>query len=490
MKFKIILILFLFSSFCYGQTKIGKITLDEAIYIAHKNSSSARLARFGFMGQYWNFRSFKAELLPALNAQSGLGNYDRSIVEVRDPNTGQISYVDNNSLSNDLSISVDQNIAFLGGKLSLRTSLARLDQFSYDKTTYNSNPLTLNYTQPLRSYNSLKWRKKTAPLQYENARRRYLETMQTVTIQTTSRFFAVLSAEANYKKSVKNYKDREHLFEIAKKRSGLGTVSRSEILQLELSLLNAEMSVNTTRLNFDMQLFSFCSYIGIKQYAGMTLVAPGKVPSVKIDFETVLTRAYKNSTLRASQQLKRLEAQRALAQARSQKGLQADFRVNLGLSQSANEFGVAYERLKDREVVGVSLRMPIYDWGLSRGRVKMAEADLEITNTEIEQDEIDFEQNIKNMVIQFNNQARQCEISVLAEDIARERYNISMLRFQKGNITVTDLNTAQNEYDSAQSQYINQLRTYWTSYYELQKLALYDFINKFDISAEFDEMIK
>ena len=127
-------------------------------------------------------------------------HFDRSIVEARDPDTGRISYVDNNSLSNDLTLSVDQNIPFLGGTLSLQSSLSRLDQFNYDLQTYNTVPLILNYTQPIRAYNALKWRKKTAPLQYENAQRAYLETMQDITINVTNLFYTVLSAQENYRR--------------------------------------------------------------------------------------------------------------------------------------------------------------------------------------------------------------------------------------------------------------------------------------------------
>ena len=240
-----------------GAQQVRKLSLTEAIEIAKRDSYAAQVARYSFLGQYWNYRSYRAELLPSLNLSGGVMNFDRSIVEARDPDTGRISYVDNNSLSNDLTLSVDQNIPFLGGTLSLQSSLSRLDQFNYDLQTYNTVPLILNYTQPIRAYNALKWRKKTAPLQYENAQRAYLETMQDITINVTNLFFTVLSAQENYRQSVADYEDRKHLFEIAKKRLDLGTTTKSEVLQMELSLLNAKMSVNSTNLTLRTQLFLF-----------------------------------------------------------------------------------------------------------------------------------------------------------------------------------------------------------------------------------------
>ena len=139
-----------------GAQQVRKLSLTEAIEIAKRDSYAAQVARYSFLGQYWNYRSYRAELLPSLNLSGGVMNFDRSIVEARDPDTGRISYVDNNSLSNDLTLSVDQNIPFLGGTLSLQSSLSRLDQFNYDLQTYNTVPLILNYTQPIRAYNALK----------------------------------------------------------------------------------------------------------------------------------------------------------------------------------------------------------------------------------------------------------------------------------------------------------------------------------------------
>ncbi|MGN0234424.1 MAG: hypothetical protein ACI4B5_08395 [Bacteroidaceae bacterium] len=141
-----------------------QVSLGNAIQIAQENSLDAKSARFSFQASYWTYRSFKAELLPSVNLSGWLMNYNRSLVETRNYDDGHLSYVSNNTLSNSLTLSVDQQIAATGGRVSLQSYLYRLDQFSYKEHTYNSQPLRISYTQPLRSFNSLKWQKKTAPL--------------------------------------------------------------------------------------------------------------------------------------------------------------------------------------------------------------------------------------------------------------------------------------------------------------------------------------
>ncbi len=64
------------------------ITLEQAIEIAHARSPQVQMAQLNFMAQYWDFRSYKAQFLPSLNLHGNLGNYNRSLVDVRDPETG------------------------------------------------------------------------------------------------------------------------------------------------------------------------------------------------------------------------------------------------------------------------------------------------------------------------------------------------------------------------------------------------------------------
>ena len=126
------------------------LSLSDAITIAQRNSYDAQLARFSFMSSYWAYKSFRAELLPSVSLTGGIMNFNHSRVEARNAEDGKINYVDNNSLTNSLTLSLDQEISSLGGTLSLQSYLYRLDQFDYKMTTYNTLPLRLSYAQPLK----------------------------------------------------------------------------------------------------------------------------------------------------------------------------------------------------------------------------------------------------------------------------------------------------------------------------------------------------
>lgn len=493
-NFFVAFFLLLFGSHSVSAQHFGSnaLSLERVIEMAQANSPNAQMAKLSFMSQYWTFRSYKAQLLPSLNMYSSLGSYNRSLVEVRDTETGEISYVDNNTLSNSVSLSIDQNIALTGGTISLYTDLARMDQFDYSTKIFNSNPLSISYTQPIRGFNSLKWQQKTAPREYESAKRSYLETMEGITVTATSYFFAVLSAQSDYDKAVENNRDTKEMYEIAQKRFAITTISKSELLQLELSLLNSDLAITNSKVSLDMALFNLRLFLGITERDNqeLRLIPPANTPNVVMKYEEVLDRAYANSSHTIDQELSRINAEQTVAQARANRGIQISLNANIGLSQSDTNIKGAYSNLIDREVVGITLSMPIYDWGMSRGQVKMAEAQAELAMTEIDQEEVQFAQDIRIKVMKFNNQTTQCAISDKAKQIATERYEITKKRFENNSVSVTELNTALEEKNSADEQYITQLQTFWNAYYELRKLALYDFINKVDLSAEYDKLVE
>lgn len=461
-------------------------TMDEAICLACKNSYDAQLARFSFMASYWTYKSFLAELKPAVNLTGNLLNFNHSKVEARNADDGKINYVDNNSMTNSFTLSIDQQIASLGGTLSLQSYLYKLNQFDYKMSTYSSQPLRLSYIQPLRSYNALKWQKKTAPKEYDKAKRTYLETMEGVAVQTASLFFDVINSQSSFNQSVQKYKDLQDLYEISKKRLALGTITKSDLLQLELSLLNSKVELTSSKTTMDETLFNLFSYLRISDYDGIELTPPDMIPNIIINSNDALQTAFAKSSHQTEQELTMLNARQTLAQAKSAKGIQMQLTGDIGFSKTADHFSSAYRNLQDNEIVGITLTLPIFDWGVQKGRVKVAKSNLELAKTQIEQNQASYIQNLKRQVIMFNFQGEQCKTSKRAQDISLERYNITKKRFEAGTITVTDLNTSMQEREAAKYQYLAQLRNFWVYYYTLRKSTLYDWIGGHNLDVNFE----
>ena len=468
-----------------------RLTLDEVISQAQSQSIAAMTAKYTFLSSYWSYRSYKASRLPSLNFSGHLLNFDRSMRLLQDYNTGEMRYLENYSLENTLGLSVKQNIAFTGGTLSLYSSLNRLDQFGDNRLkSYYSQPITLSYTQPLFSYNSFKWAKKIEPKEFELAKRQYIESMEDVTLRAVNYFFSLVLSRTRYDIAVNNYANTCSLHNIAKQRLELGTITKDELLQLELRMLNDSLSINTTSLSLREQQMRLNSFLRLKEQTYVTPEVDESIPLVNVNYDLVLSKALANSSFELNNEIQILNADSDVARAKADRGASASLNARFGLSQTGDKFSAAYANLLDQEVVGLNFSIPIFDWGMGKGRVKMAKARAEMVRSQIEQREIDFRHEIYTLIEQFTNQRNQCDVARRARNIADDRYAIAMENFRQGKISVTEMNTAQSEKDSANQAYMSALSQFWQYYYELRGLTLYDFIHSIDIVAEFDKIIE
>lgn len=468
-----------------------RLTLDEAIYAAQNQSIAAMVAKYTFLSSYWSFRSFQASRLPSLNLSGEVLSFDRSLRLLQDYDTGELRYLDNYNLQNTLGISIRQNIALTGGTLQLYSSLNRLDQFAPKETkSYYSQPITLSYTQPLFAYNKFKWNKKIAPKEYELAKRTYIESMEDVTTQAVNYYFNLLLTKTKHAIAVKNYANTTALHAIAEQRLRLGSITQDELLQLQLRMLNDSLSINDTALAVREQQMKLNSYLRYNENVDVDPVLDDRIPAIEIDYVLVLNKALENSSFDISNEIKSLNAEAGVAQAKAERGASATINARFGLSQTGETFRTAYSNLLDQEVVGLQFSIPIFDWGMGKGRVRMAKAKAEMVRNQIEQNEIDFRHAVYTLIEQFHNQRNQCAVAARAREVAERRYTIAMENFRRGTVSVTEMNTAQTEKDQANQTYVSALADFWSYYYSLRRKTLYDFLSHTDINAEFDKLIK
>jgi len=78
-------------------------------------------------------------------------------------------------------------------------------------------------------------------------------------------------------------------------------------------------------------------------------------------------------------------------------------------------------------------------------------------------------------VEQFSLMKDQLNTAQEADRVAENGYLIALKKFQSGEISITDLNIALSERESAKRDYITSIETYWESFYRLRILTLYDF---------------
>ncbi|MCA1741940.1 MAG: TolC family protein [Bacteroidales bacterium] len=185
-----------------------------------------------------------------------------------------------------------------------------------------------------------------------------------------------------------------------------------------------------------------------------------------------------------------LEAQSSVAQAKGEKGLNANLTASYGLRDQDPLLEMAYDKPNQQQTVRVGFTLPILDWGQGRGRYKMAQSSEELTRVQVEQSRVDFEQKLLLDVQQFNLQNDQVMIAAKSDTVATRMFEVTKQRFLIGKIDVLELNNADTKKDQNKRSYIQALNNYWTYYYNLRALALYDFVNRRPLQTDYEKLVE
>ncbi len=470
----------------YPQKNVRKLTLEEAIEIAHSQSPDALNAKQAFKASFWEYRTFRGTYLPQLGMTGTIPNINRSIQKYTNPN-GIESFRPQQYTSYIANLALTQKIGLTGGTISLNSGLQRVDNTSDSTTTsYLSTPINIGYTQPFFVFNPFKWERKIEPLKYDQAKRKYLEDCEQISITATNYFFSLLQAQIEKKIAETNMSNYDTLYKIAKGRYQLGKIAENDLLLLELNVLKAEAAVENANLALDNASFGLKSFLRIKDTIPLILIPPANIDYFSVDPKIAVEQANTNSSSALDFKKRLLEAARDVNQAKMEGRFDAELSAVFGLTQSAATLDKAYKNPLNQQQVALGLTIPILDWGVARGKIKMAQSQEEIVKNSVEQDIIDFQRNVYLKVVQFNMQKKQLMIAAKSDTVAKKTYDVTKGRYLIGKInSILDLNNAQINTDDAEISYYQALQTYWRTYFELRKQTLYDFNLKQTIPFDF-----
>ncbi len=473
---------------CNAQDKVKTLTLEEAIEIAKEQSPDALMATHRFRRSYWQFRSYKASYLPSLVFDGNLPAYNQGIISYYNEESGTtFDYYDQNMIQGNLSL--NQQIGWTGGNISINSNLQRLDNLIDDSRQYSSNLIDITYYQPLFNYNSYKWDRLIQPIEYEEAKKRYLEEMENVAVTATNHFFSLLLTQIRQGIAIVNHANYDTLYKIAEGRYNLGNIAENELLQLELQLLKARTDVKDAELDVKNQIFKLKSYLRIQDDVDINLVSPDLIEPFLVESTKAIAEARANSSEALSFDRRLIEAESQLARAKYQGRFDADLTASYGYTNTRDNLEELTQDPSNSRVLMLGVKVPIFDWGVAKGQIKMAESNQELERTAVEQAQIDFDQEIFLRVARFNMQFDQVEIAAKADTVAQKGYNVTKARYLIGKISITDLNIAQTSSDNFKIGYITSLWTYWQNYYDLRRLTLYDFKTNKPIEVNYRQLL-
>jgi outer membrane protein TolC len=458
-----------------SQAAMRSMSLDRVVAMAKSESRAAAQARDRFRSSLWQFRVQRASYLPTLALVGTAPDLTRSISKLSLPD-GSEAFVRQSFNSSGLRLSIGKTIGSTGGEVVVETSLERLDLLDgTGRPTYLSTPVSVALRQPLFTFNPHRWEDRIEPLRLDEARRDYAEDLEGIAITAAQNFFDVVSAMDQLETARENTASTDTLFSATRARRDAGKSSEDELLQSELASLNARLELQRSEQELRARAFGLRSYLGLRDSDEVHPQITFRVPGVSADVPTALAQARANRAVVVAQGRRRLEAERDLAEARSQPGRAVDLFVSYGLNQSTTELGSLYDTGQEHERATLGIRVPILDWGRSHAHSRLAESNAEVTMLSVEQAELDLEQDVTRAVLEFNVQSERIRIAAKADEVAGRRYAAAEQRYLSGGGDAAALNVALSEKDAARRAHVESLRGYWMAYFQLRRSTGYDF---------------
>src|SRR5690606_37371686 len=290
-----------------------KITLHDILELASKNSLDVFKAKRQYGVNYWQFRSFKSSLLPKIDFETRPFTFNRALIERYDSEQNIDVFRQQQTINSYANLSLSQNIGVTGTRLFINSSFNRLENFGdFETESYNATPVRIGLVQPIMAFNTFKWQKKTAPLEFQKAKQDFLYELQTINLKSVNLFFQCALASKKVEIAKENKTAAEKLFHIAKNRYDLIAIERNDLLNLELDVYNASTALTQNLQALQKAEAELKLFLRDQLPQDVIPELPELVSDLNIDLNKAIDFAYQNNPDILDLELRKIEALRDL----------------------------------------------------------------------------------------------------------------------------------------------------------------------------------
>lgn len=467
------------------------LTLFQVIEMAQKESFDAFRAKNMYRIQEVNYNEFLNELKPRASLNMTPINYTRSIQETYNSTLKRYEPVEIQQLTSQYNMGVSKKVGITGGSLSLNSGLTRSQRYSDNNTNLDffSTPLSLTYRHNFAQVNSWKWKARTAPLRFKQAKLVFLEQQEGIAGKAVALFFSLLNAQVNMDIAKLNKTNADTLLSMGHKREAIGSITRDNMYNLQLRQVNAVIAFDQAKNTLENTRLDLCDFLEIPLDSDVLCIPPKAVGLEYIDPTLARQLANANNPNKQALLSKLIDAQREVKSARL-----ARYGVNLeagiGLNQNKDNLSDAFHDLLDRQNFRINLSIPLVDWGDAKRRIHRAKLNEKLVIEDKRKKEQGLLLEVAQKANEFNLKRSELNSAAIADTISQHAYTATQQRFLLGKVNVISINESYKAMYTAKNRYVNVLRSYWQYYFTMRKLCLYDFEKQSELMNGFEILLE
>lgn len=458
----------------YGQNDTLVISLDECINLSRTQSPSFRSLYLEQSAREREHRADIAGYLPRLSLKGSAPSYNF--------NSSDSGREGSESVGASATLSLLQQVPFTNTTIELGSSLAT------SKTTPANNidpltaePVTLTLRQPLNIYNT-QWRElKRQNLEYTLQERKYLQSIEKITGEACAAFFRYYIAQRLFEAAVVNAAINDTIVALAKGRFGVGRIAENDLLESEYAAMSARLNVESSRLECDRAEQTLKNFLGLEVRQNVVLPDVPPISGDTLSADSAIVWAHRYGTAEIDWALRMHGSESAVMQALSRAMPTLELTGSIGYRSSGTTMSDVMQLSQHNTAAAIGINADLFDWGAARNKsvaARLKNKSLEVT---MERERRDFESNLRLQVKEFMLIYTEIAMAAKNDTIATRRFEVAKNRYMIGKIDISDMRAAQQEKERAQSKYLETLRRFWTTFFDLRGQVLFDWEKKMPI---------
>ena len=462
------------------------LSLDESIEIAmEKSYSMLRLGEDVKIAEY-NLKAVTSRLKTNINMTISAPQYNETIESWNDT-TGITYYYPIKNLSYGSTLTINQPLP-TDGNIFIRNSLSSGDNIS---SNYRSSRLQsrIGFEQPINSfyaYNSIKATLKRANLDYERSNKQFKREELNLVYQVSNAYYNLLSLQESMEIAALDLERQQDAYEISKNKYAAGLIREVDALQMEIDLAESQNNYDIAIYNVESSKNSFKELLGLDLDDNISLSSELDYQIVIIDPDKAVELALKNR-LEVREQEIQIELQKLnIKQQKSNSMIKGSINAyfeKAGINQQSDigfleSIENSYQNLIDRDAsygVGLTVTIPILDWGQNKAMVRAAESRLIQSNYRKEEVEREIEREVKNLIASISSNLKRLQLLEKNVAVAEKSFEITRQRYSDGDIDSQNLALERNRLNNAYTSHLRAYINYQLSLADLTRKTFYDF---------------
>lgn len=463
-----------------------ELTLERSIEIAKEQSLDMQSLMQDLKLYEYNLTTAISQMRTKINLNLKLPSYDETI---RTRSDDQSAFYSVQQLSNEGIMTIRQPLP-TDGSLSLNSRLYTI--YDYENNKRSSLFSTgINFDQPLNAiygYSSIRNQLKSARLNYERSQNNYKRQELALIVNVTGAFYRLLAQQKRLEISKIDLDRQREAYDIAKNKYEAGLLREVEALQMEVELVQAENSYDGSIAGLESSFNSFKNLLGLELDDTISLSSDLSYQVIAVDPDQAVDQALTNRTDIRNYEIS-IEQQQMEIKAQQVNGLpQGSITAyyaktgytdeNGGPAAPFESINQSFDSFIERPAnygVGLTVRIPVFDWGENKSRVRAAKTRLKQAEIDQENQKRSIETEVRNTVSNMNASLRQLQAAEKNIVVAEKSFDIMLQRFTDGDIDSQALSINRSQLNSAYSTHLNYFSEYQQAIVTLMQQTMYDY---------------